>query len=414
MRAQARTITAAILAVAVTFSTFLVGLTAVQASNGLDLVRDNVGTNAPQQIEVSHDLYFVLPPDAQQVTPSDWVIISYPNYTDPHGTIEVTGGFGTPTITRTGTTVKITNISILPGTGLEVFGFTATNPAPGLSQAVNIKIAEDSNGTVVRNSATTVPIAFGGYVNVSATVETVLSALSVSGYTSPSAFTIMTEDGVVVGTTVSSGTGFFSFSINGLTPGSHTYAFSSTDQANLSSSSAVLSFFLIASTITTYTGLLLSPSETINKSQIDPGETITVSGSAKPSSQVNIFLQSPLRSYLVTSAVDGTWSFVISASETTSLTPGQYQVYTIVQDGIGNQSIASPTVNFTVKTPDSSNPPPACDISHGDLNCNGQTNLTDFSILLFHWQTNHKVADINSDGHVNLTDFSIMMFYFTR
>ena len=47
----------------------------------------------------------------------------------------------------------------------------------------------------------------------------------------------------------------------------------------------------------------------------------------------------------------------------------------------------------------------------GDLNNDGYVNLTDFSILLFYWNTSNANADLNDDGIVNLTDFSIMLFH---
>ena len=47
----------------------------------------------------------------------------------------------------------------------------------------------------------------------------------------------------------------------------------------------------------------------------------------------------------------------------------------------------------------------------GDLNSDGWVDLTDFSILLFYWNTSNPIADLNDDGIVNLTDFSIMLFH---
>ncbi len=415
MRAHARTVIAALLTVALAIPSLLIAVPQKAfASTGLELVRDRVPSNTPQDPDIPHDIYFVLPVDAQQITPSDWIIIDLPAYTNVHGSLVFQGGFGTPTVAITGTRVKISNISVLPGTGLDIYGITANNPAIGVSQQVSIKIADDAGGVSVRNSAITLPITTGGNVEVSATVETVLSALTVSGYTAPAAFVTMTEGGSVVGTNQSSSTGFFNFPLTGLSPGPHTYSFVSTDQQNLGTSSSSISLFLLAGSLSTFTGLLLSPSITIDKTTIDPGATITVSGSAKPSSTINIFLEAPLRSYATTTDANGAWSFTVVSSETLSLTPGQYRIYTNVQDSLSDLSITSPTTNFTVNSPSSNNPPPACDISHGDLNCDGRTNLVDFSILLFHWQTNHRVADINSDGRVNLTDFSIMMFYFVR
>ena len=385
------------------------------AVSGLDLVRDFVGTNAPNVSNITHDIYFVLPIDAQQVTPSEWVLINFPNYTNINASnISLSGHFGTPTVTVVGTTVRITDISLLAGTGLNIIGISATNPLVNLGQQVVISITEDAAGATIRNQVITLPLTQGGNVVVSATVQSGLSAVNISGHTSPNSFVVLTESSAVIGTTLSSGVGFFSFPVTGLNPGAHTFSISSTDEDSRSTSVSTLNLFLISGSLTTVTGILLSPSIEINVVEIDPGQTVTVSGAALPNAQINIFLEAPLRSYVATTDASGDWTFTISGTETSTLTPGQYQVYTNVQDSVGTQSITSPTVNFQVKSPDSSNPAPACNISHGDLNCDTRTNLVDFSILLFHWQTNHKVADINSDNKVNLTDFSIMMFYFVR
>ena len=51
--------------------------------------------------------------------------------------------------------------------------------------------------------------------------------------------------------------------------------------------------------------------------------------------------------------------------------------------------------------------------AEADLNHDGRVNLTDFSILLFHWGTDNECADQNQNGIVDLVDFSIMMYYWT-
>jgi hypothetical protein len=52
-----------------------------------------------------------------------------------------------------------------------------------------------------------------------------------------------------------------------------------------------------------------------------------------------------------------------------------------------------------------------------DLNRDGRINLTDFSILIFWWQTaggdSNPPADINGNGRVSLEDFSILLFNWT-
>jgi hypothetical protein len=384
------------------------------AAGSLDLVRDIVPSTENNVIDIPHDFYFTLPIDAQQVIPTDWIFITMPQYDHIRVPTSIEGGFGTPVFSVVGHTIKLTGISLLSGTGLRIIGALADNPGVGLSQAITIQISTDSAGVTIRNQATTVPTATGGYVTVGAIVETILSSISISGYTSPNAFCTLIEGSSVIGTVLADNSGYFLFSLTALTPGDHTFRVNSTDSLGLSSSASTLNQYLLPSTFTTITGILLSPSISLDKTAINPGEVITASGTAKPNSTINLFIEAPLRSYTTTTNAAGLWTYAVPAIETATYIPGQYQAYAIVQDSIGNQSITSPTGTFTVKSSDPTNPGPACDISHGDLNCNGITNLTDFSILLFHWQTNHKVADINGDGKVNLTDFSIMMFYFVR
>jgi hypothetical protein len=310
--------------------------------------------------------------------------------------------------------VKVTGISALPGTGIEILGITATNPPIGVGWQVVIQIAEDSNGSVVRNQATVVATDAGTFVTVSATISSPLSSILISGYTSPNAFTTLTENNTVVGTTSADGSGAFSFSLSGINPGDHTFRIFSSDSQSRNTSQTVLQLYLLAGNLTTASGIILSSTIQLNKTELNPGETLTIFGSAKPSSQINIFTTSPLRTYTTTSNSAGNWTYTLSGTETQTYVPGEYRTYTIVQDGLGTQSIVSNTLNFTIKSPTNTDDDPCGDISHGDLNCDGKTNLTDFSILLFHWKTTHRKADINRDGTVNLTDFSIMMFYFRR
>jgi hypothetical protein len=55
-----------------------------------------------------------------------------------------------------------------------------------------------------------------------------------------------------------------------------------------------------------------------------------------------------------------------------------------------------------------------CSTRRADLNCDGQVNIIDLSILLYHWNSTKKVrADINQDGIVNLIDFSILLYWWT-
>jgi hypothetical protein len=392
-------------------------LSHTRAGSGLDYAEDSISNTLPNKTGVQHAVSFTLPIDAQQVRPGDFILIDMPNFVNVTAATSVLGGFGTPQFGLNGNTVSITNVALLPGSSFQVLGITATNAATPSLFRVTIAIATDSSGTTIRNQASV--IASGNLYNsisVSASIQSPLSSIDLSGYTSPNSFTTLIQDTSVLGTTSASSTGYFHFSLSGINTGSHTFNIFSSDDLNRTSSQAILNLFLTASTLTSASNIILSPTLSLDKAIVSSGDTLTVSGESLPSAQVTIFTESPLRSYSTTSSSSGAWSYTLPAAEMATYSPGAYRLYSSVQDNGGNQSIFSPTLNFTVNgnVSDSANPQPGCDISHGDLNCDGKTSLADFSILLFYWHTNQHRADINKDGKVDLIDFSIMMFFFKR
>lgn len=383
-----------------------------EAFQNLDQARDNVGTILPGFLDVTHDIYFVLPVTAPQVTPSDYIIVDFPNYTNVRPPTSVIGGYGTATWSVVGSKVRITNVAILPGTGFNIQGIVANNPGGLSSNQVIISIAENAAGTIIRNQSTVIPTDTNFSVNVTASIVSDLSALRISGFGPVGGFVTLTENSTPVGTTVAGGTGAFVFQLTAIDPGIHTYQIYATDSLNRSTSQTSLSLFLIAGNLTTASNILLSSSMSLDKAEITSGQTLVISGSTKPSTQLNLFLESPLQSFTIPVDSTGNWSYTLSSSFTQALTPGEYRVYSVVQDILGYQSNISNTLSFTVRINDPTNPAPCGDISRGDLNCDSRVNLTDFSILLYYWNTNQRRGDINSDGKVNLTDFSIMMFYY--
>jgi hypothetical protein len=383
------------------------------SANTLDNVSVKTTTLLPNFASTQIDIFFVLPPNAQQIRPDEYIQIELPNYRDIALPLSIVGGFSTPTASLDGTTIKITNVTLLPGTSMNITGIELTNPSSGQSNEIIVSITEDEAGTQVRNTVTTQPSEGGNQISVTTTIQAPLSALSINGFTSPNSFVILSENGTTISTTIAGGTGAFSFNMTAIVPGAHSYVIFSTDTENRSTTQTSRNYFLLANTLTTVNNILLSPTISISETEIDPGEPITISGKAKPNSTISVFIEGPLRAYSATTNANGEWSYTILGSETALFSPGQYIAYSLVQDGASNQSLVSPTLSFTVTSPTTDNPPPACDITRGDLNCNGVTNLVDFSILLFHWNTTNRVADINNDSLVNLIDFSIMMFYFT-
>lgn len=398
---------------------FVSGYFAIPKANaisGLELARDIVSSTNTGTAYIQHEITFTLPVSAQQIRPADSILIEMPSYQNIILPTSFVGWYGQPLVSlEPGNTIKMTNVVMLPGTNVAIYGLIADNPGYESGFPITIKIGYDLNGNfIIRNKQTIVPSEASYYISVGAQIITPYTALDISGYSSPDSFISMSESGSIVGTTSTDMSGAFTMSLTAIESGAHAYTLGGSDSDNLSTTQTTVNVFLPDGRLTIVRGILLSPTITGNQTQIKPGDPITFHGKAKPQSNLNLFIESPLRSYSVLTDVDGKWSYTVIGDETKNYSPGEYRAYSIVQDEFSNQSSVSPTYNFAVINDDTDNPAPACDISKGDLNCDGKTNLTDFSILLFHWKTNHKKADINKDGSVNLTDFSIMMYYFKR
>jgi hypothetical protein len=155
------------------------------------------------------------------------------------------------------------------------------------------------------------------------------------------------------------------------------------------------------------------PTIKVAPNPVEPGQNVNFSGYAIPNSTVEIENQrqkggAERRVLTTTSDGSGRWSLDTSTAgfvrdtwkvraKSTNTSTGvstQYSGFTFY--GVGQE--AQRTLN-------------------SDLNRDGKVNLVDFSILLFHWNTNGGTsdppADINQDGRVTLTDFSIMIFNWT-
>jgi hypothetical protein len=388
--------------------------TPAYAATPLDQPRDIASSIAPAIAQVTHEASFTLPPLAQQIFPNNFIRIYMPNYNNLSLPSIVIGGIGTPTFgfSNGNKTITVTNIGLIPGTPITISGFLADSPPANVSPEIWLEVTDDAAGTIVRNRSIVVPTQGGSVITISTTVTSPLSTLAMQGRTSPNAFVTLTELGSVISTTSADGTGVFNFGLTGITPGSHTYRIYSTDSVGRASSQYVITTFLPPEALTTISNIVLSPSITLDKSSIEVGQIITATGSTFPFATITVLLESPLQSFTTTSDAVGAWTYTFSGAFTGSLSPGEYRVSVISTDGSGNQSVNSPTINFTVTANSTVNPPPCGNISKGDLNCNSVVNLTDFSILLFFWGTNQRRADINSNNKVDLTDFSIMMYYF--
>ncbi len=391
------------------FFIFYVSLYPALAVGNLTDAHDYINKGAVDSTDVEHSIGFTLPQNAAQVSSTDYIIIDMSNFSDVTEAQVMTGDYsGTPSFSLVGSIIKITGIVILPGGTVTIGGITATNPGSQNQYYLSVAITEDEAGTIIKNVASFQAAPFGGNIAVTASIEAPVAALDISGYTAPGTFVTFTENGAVIGTDSAGPTGLFSQVFNGLQPGDHTISLYGVDASGRTTSILTLEVYTPIYQQTSVSNLLLSPTIQISATQIQQGDDLIVSGTAVPSGDLTIFTESPLRSYYATVDSSGDWDYTIT--NTSEYIPSDYIVYSLVQSG-SLQSLVSTALGFQVSSTGVTPTPAGCDVSQGDLNCDDNINLTDFSILMFYWGTTQPAGDINSDGSVNLIDFSIMMFY---
>ncbi len=219
------------------------------------------------------------------------------------------------------------------------------------------------------------------------------------GYASPSAFITFYDGGAVVGTVSANSSGGFSKTLFHQTAGIHSFNITSEDAYGRIAPTYSFVVTLIPQHSTIISNIVLPTTIALSAVEIYRGETINISGSTTPGANVSLFIHSEAINKNFPAPSSGHWSYSLQDD----LTPGNHSTYARVS--VGNLlSSNSQSLFFNVLER-------RC--GDADLNRDGRVNLTDFSILLYHWGTGNETADISCDGIVNLTDFSIMLFKWT-
>jgi hypothetical protein len=308
------------------------------------------------------------------------------------------------------TAILITGITVLPGTRLTIEGHQATNPDEVTKEYINVIITRDQAGLLIKNFANVNISTNPGSVKVSATLNAPQARLQLTGLTGPGTFVIFTEGGNTIGSDLAGPTGYFSKLFPAITPNDHKISLYGVDGDDLATSVIPLEIYAPVYQLTTISNLLLSPTITINTNTILQGDPLIATGSAFPGAQITLFTDSPLKTYTASASAAGVWTKTLT--DTADYNPGDYRIYSLGQNlSTGLQSLISPSLLFSVTTTGGGGGTACGNIAHGDINCDGGINLTDFSILMYYWGTANATADINTDSTVDLIDFSIMMYY---
>lgn len=232
--------------------------------------------------------------------------------------------------------------------------------------------------------------------------------ISIEGVAYPNRTVHILLDAQEVGTIRANSNGVFDFAVDAA-PGTASLGFWATDTFNVRSVTFNTTFDVTQGAITNVRGILLPPSIGASASQINPGDIVTYEGQAAPNVEIQFYLNDNLNGTTSTDR-SGQWFYEL---DTSGLAPAEYAAkarYTTGSAPLIRESAFSSIVALFLGVEGSATRP-------SDLNRDGFINLTDFSILIFWWQTNggnsNPPADINQNGLVSIEDFSILLFNWT-
>jgi len=232
--------------------------------------------------------------------------------------------------------------------------------------------------------------------------------ISVQGYAYPNVTVNILIDGVSVGTVRTNSQGEFLYNTN-VDPGATSISFWATDNAGTRSRTFTTTFDVTQGAVTNVKGILLPPTIKVQNVNVNPGDIVTVTGQAPPSTSVEVYVDDGATKLTATSDTAGKWSLVFDTSKVTIDThtlKARYIQGTTLKSESSFGTVLSLFVGVEGKA-----------TSNSDLNRDGFVNLTDFSILIYWWGTtggnSNPPADINQNGDVALEDFSILLFNWT-
>lgn len=235
------------------------------------------------------------------------------------------------------------------------------------------------------------------------------TVINIVGKAYPSRTINFILDSENVGTVRSGSDGRFEFSTDS-SPGTVTFGIWSTDINNVKSITLNNTFDVTQGAITNLNGVILPPTISVSKQNVNPSESITISGQSVPNATVQVHFDNSAIVETATAQSNGVWSLnfpvnrlsvaehIIRARSITGTPP------------LTTQSSFSTSLQLFVGVNGKASLP-------SDLNRDSLINLIDFSILIFWWNTaggnSNPPADINANGRVGLEDFSILLFNWT-
>lgn len=229
----------------------------------------------------------------------------------------------------------------------------------------------------------------------------------ITGTAWPRADVTALVDGQIAETVRAGQDGDYTIQIDEIARGAYTFGVYAEDNNDVKSNTFSTSFTVSGARAVTLSNIDIVGTVGVDPDPVELGVTATIEGYTLPNAQVTIATGpegGSMRTLLASSNDDGYYSTSLS---TTGLSQGTYQARFRAEPSDGDPTEYTDWIYYGVGQ--------EADIpNNSDLNTDGSVNLTDFSILLFWWDTDggdsNPSADINADGSVSLTDFSILLF----
>jgi cysteine-rich repeat protein len=226
--------------------------------------------------------------------------------------------------------------------------------------------------------------------------------VTITGKAFPNATVNILIDGDTVGTVRTNSRGEFQFT-TATEPGTASFSFWATDSAGTRCD-------LTQGAVTSLNGIMVPPTLRASTVNVNPGDTITLSGQTMPSVTVEVSIDNGKKMLTTASDALGAWSIPF---DTGTVSVDTHTLKARFIAGTGTLKTESPygtVLSLFVGVEGKAT-------SNADLNRDGKVNLIDFSILVFWWGTpggnSNPPADINQNGKVGLEDFSILLFNWT-
>ena len=342
--------------------------------------------------------------------------------TPGNGQIVLSWTAAVPTFANiTSYSVGISTISGGPYTYTAV-GSSLSNTQTSLSNGTTyyFKIRSFAAGLILSESAEvsatpTAPAGGGGGGGGSS--GSVATGVILSGRAYPLSKVNILKDGQLALSTIAGPDSRFEASLSRLSSGDYTFSVYGEDNASRRSSPFTFQVYITEGVVTRVSGIFISPTIAVDKSQVKRGDNIAIFGQSAPTSEIVINVNSEPEFFKsAQSDANGVYLYNFDSSV---LDMGRHSTKTKALKE-GEISSFSDAINFLVGNTNIPITGPAAGPAKCDLNEDTRCNLVDFSIAAFWYKkvlseefSAREAKYLNGDGKVDLVDFSIMAYYWT-